>query len=194
MNPLDQIVGALHLALALFALWALLWCWRCYRVDAFRQRLFDLRDELFDFAASGHIPFDHPAYGRLRTAMNGMIQFGHRLTFTRLCLTFLLFATSREIVKPFEQWVDAVNEIDSAETRQQLLAFHDRMGEVIFSHLCVSNPIFAVLVIIAIATSIVSAAAKQFLDAFKMKGLELLEAQAVEAQMDIQAASGFASI
>src|SRR5438034_929815 len=59
----------------------------CFLVDEFRQKMFAVRDELFDYAASGEIAFEHPAYRLLRQSMNGFIQFGHRLTLFRLCLT-----------------------------------------------------------------------------------------------------------
>ncbi len=57
------------------------WLYRDYRIDLFRQRLFALRDELFDLARSGAISFDDRAYGLLRSTLNGFIRFGHRLTF-----------------------------------------------------------------------------------------------------------------
>ena len=58
---------ALSTTLSLIALWALFhWLYRDYRVDLFRQRMFALRDQLFDIAASGRIAFDDPAYGKLR--------------------------------------------------------------------------------------------------------------------------------
>jgi hypothetical protein len=43
-------------------------------LDRFRQDVFGLRDELWDFAASGQISFDDPAYRLLRQLMNGFIR------------------------------------------------------------------------------------------------------------------------
>ena len=50
------------------------------RLDSFRQNMFAIRDELFDFAADGNIAFDHPAYMMLRNQMNGFIRYAHHLT------------------------------------------------------------------------------------------------------------------
>jgi hypothetical protein len=72
---------ALSTTLSLMALWALFhWLYRDYRVDLFRQRMFALRDELFELAASGRIAFDDPAYGKLRSMLNGYIRFAHRIS------------------------------------------------------------------------------------------------------------------
>ena len=80
---------ALSTTLSLLALWALFhWLYRDYRVDLFRQRMFTLRDQLFDIAASGRIAFDDPAYGKLRSMINGYIRFAHRIN-----LPLLLFAS-----------------------------------------------------------------------------------------------------
>ncbi len=57
------------------------------RLDEFRQNMFAVRDELFDYAASGHISYNDPAYRLLRQLMNGYIRYGHQLTFFRVCLT-----------------------------------------------------------------------------------------------------------
>ncbi len=52
---------------------------RRYWVDKTRQRLFDIRDHLFDQAADGVIPFDSKAYGVARTTLNGAINTAHYL-------------------------------------------------------------------------------------------------------------------
>ena len=59
----------------------LLFLWRELRIEVFRQRIFQIRDELFDFAAEGNISFNDPAYGALRTSMNSLIRFAHKMSF-----------------------------------------------------------------------------------------------------------------
>ncbi len=72
-------------------LWILFfWLYRDYRLDAFRQELFVLRDELFGLAVAGKLSFDSAAYGMLRSSINGNIQFGHRWGFLDI-LCFFLF-------------------------------------------------------------------------------------------------------
>src|SRR5438105_11888454 len=66
---------------SLLGLWTLLfWFYHDYAIDKVRQEMFALRDQFFDEAAAGLIPFDHPAYGLLRSTMNGFIRFAHKLT------------------------------------------------------------------------------------------------------------------
>jgi hypothetical protein len=92
MTPSDRVT-VLHSLVSILFLWMLArWLVRDYRLDWFRQKVFTLRDSMFDEAAAGMIPFEHPAYGTLRTTMNGFIRFAHRLGLIR---TTLLFASLR---------------------------------------------------------------------------------------------------
>lgn len=50
-----------------------------HRLERFRQRLFSVRNALFDFAADGGIPFDHPAYRITRRRINSLIRYGHNI-------------------------------------------------------------------------------------------------------------------
>jgi hypothetical protein len=74
-----QSVTALALLLVLVLVWR-----AEQRIDVFRQRMFAIRDELFDFASEGGVDFQHPAYQLLRNSMNGFIRYAHRLTFFQL--------------------------------------------------------------------------------------------------------------
>ena len=58
-----------------------------FRLDCFRQKMFLVRDELFDYAADGNIAFDDPAYILLRRQMNAMIRYGHQITLFRALVT-----------------------------------------------------------------------------------------------------------
>lgn len=58
------------------------------RVDQTRQRLFALRDDLFDSAARGEVSFESEAYQLTRQTLNGVIRFCEDLTFFR----FLVFS------------------------------------------------------------------------------------------------------
>lgn len=62
------------------------WVYRPHLRDEFRQKLFAIRDELFDFAADGGIPFEHPAYCTLRADVNRLIRFAERLSLSRVVL------------------------------------------------------------------------------------------------------------
>jgi len=62
------------------------WRYRALRIDIFRQEIFELRDRLFDDAADGMLPFDHPAYLALRGIMNGYLRFAHWLNIWHIIL------------------------------------------------------------------------------------------------------------
>jgi hypothetical protein len=83
--------------------------WRDYRIDAFRDHVFSIRDRLFMYAATGGVAFDHPAYTILRNRMNVMLRYGHEFTLFRLVAVALfhrgiLTTKSRD----FSQWEEAL--------------------------------------------------------------------------------------
>jgi hypothetical protein len=87
-----QWLGQMHFWSLLAGAWVLLFiCWRPYRLDALREVLFALRDELFLVAIDDeNLPFAHPAYTELRNNLNGMIRFAEKMTFSRSLLVWLL--------------------------------------------------------------------------------------------------------
>lgn len=110
---------------------------RSYRVDLFRQRMFDLRAELFDDAADGLIDFNHPAYGMLRSMMNGYIRFADRLN---LWLVISLVVFTAGVDGPTEQsWIDTTSTL-TPEARSRLNVYRDRMGALAMKHAMVVSP------------------------------------------------------
>lgn len=49
-------------------------------LDLFRDRLFELRFELFRLGMTGELPFDSPTYRTIETLICGLLRFGHRVT------------------------------------------------------------------------------------------------------------------
>jgi len=66
-------------SIAICAWWIFFVEQQSYWLDLTRQRLFAIRNELFDCAIQGKISFDHPAYKMTRTTLNGMIRFTHEV-------------------------------------------------------------------------------------------------------------------
>jgi hypothetical protein len=187
MNALDYTAQALHLGLSLLMLWVLMFgCWRYYRVDALRDRLFDLRDRLFDYAESGAIDFNHPAYGRLRSSLNSMIRFAHRVNFARLVVAVLThkIAPNHQEISAYREWVKAVQSIPSEETREQLWRFHQEMLVVIVRHMTTGSPVLWFGFALVACWVVVHGATRRVLDVLAgcLPGLDLIESQAVEAQ------------
>lgn len=89
----DALVNAVgscvSLGLLIYLGW---WVYPAHRVDAFRQDLFAVRDELFDVALDEAISFDHPAYLAFRDTLNKMVRFGHRSTAPQLVVLVLFYS------------------------------------------------------------------------------------------------------
>ena len=142
------IVNASHLVVGLFALWCLyFFCWHEHRIDTYRQRLFGVRDDLFDFAASGGIKFDDPAYTTLRDLSNGLIRFAHRLTFTRVWAIVLFGNFSRS--NRMEAWMADVKSRPEA-VRGKLLKAHEQIAHASLWHVVAWSPLAWICLLVAL--------------------------------------------
>jgi hypothetical protein len=134
-----ELLNNLFWLIAILVLWvAYYWLYRDYALDLFRQRMFALRDDLFDFAADGKIAFDHPAYTTLRTTMNGYVRFGHRLRFFDVFLMYVFLP--KRILKDVEKrsfekkYEASVRRLDK-ETRKNMDLFRFKMQEIAILYL-----------------------------------------------------------
>jgi len=120
----------------------LFWLWPSVRLDCFRQEMFAVRDELFDYAASGHIAFSHPAYKLLRQSMNGFIRYGHQVSFYQFIMTWLAWKTleGRDSFQWKTRWEAALNSLDE-RTRAELTAFHERATTCVMERIVFGSPI-----------------------------------------------------
>lgn len=71
-------------------------------LDLMRERLFELRFELFRLGMSGELSFDNDAYRSLETLFNGLLRFGHRIS-------FLTWVYSSRAIARAQQEKDYVN-------------------------------------------------------------------------------------
>lgn len=82
---MEDLVTVLVNTILLTGIWWLYFFgYRQYRLDKTRQSLFEIRDRLFEEWTEKQLPFDSRAYVIMRTTMNGMIQFAHRLSMIRV--------------------------------------------------------------------------------------------------------------
>jgi hypothetical protein len=130
----QSILSLIVLAFIIFALWPV------QRVDHFRQQMFALRDELFDFALDGNIRFDDPAYKLLRSLMNGLIRHAHNLTPYRTAMAVLRYkCVSNEPTSGWSvAWERALTKIENDSTRTSLNAFYSRITMLVTSQLVLS--------------------------------------------------------
>jgi len=71
-------------------------------LDLMRERLFELRFDLFRLAMSGELSFENDAYRSLETLFNGLLRFGHRIS-------FLTWVYSSRAIARAQQEKDYVN-------------------------------------------------------------------------------------
>ena len=131
--------------------------WAEHRLDAFRQELFAIRDELFDYAAAGNIKFDDPAYRLLRKSMNGFIRYAHQLTFFRVCVTMIEIKLARNISesKWTEEWGKSLERLKNGEARRTLEQFHERAMACVAVRLMLGSPVLIALVVCSVPILVV---------------------------------------
>jgi hypothetical protein len=116
------------------------WRFRALCVDAFRQKMFVLRDSFFDEAADGLIGFDHPAYKMLRNTMNGFIRFAHHLSLWDVLFMFLFVRNASKEASLFRaQWKKTTADLDDS-TKKTLNTYRERMHRLAIYHVVLSTP------------------------------------------------------
>ena len=163
---------------AIFTLIIFYACLRAYYLDVFRQKLFALRDELFDFAADGGIDFSDPAYLELRQDLNGLIRFAHKISMFRLLLaswtaTPESMAENRVVL---QAWIARVDQLPPLSKRKLMDVRHEALSEVIFFVCRRSLALSALYWLLKLAALWVNAARR--LNRKLLSFAEALEAQA----------------
>lgn len=114
------VVRLFRLSLGLIALWALFYlALRAYWLDRLRQKLFAIRDDLFDFAADGGIDFAEPAYRQLRDDLNSLIRFADKVSFLRLVLARFVKLPDR-VTQEMADWAQRVQQLPPLARRKLL--------------------------------------------------------------------------
>lgn len=113
------------------------------RLDWFRQKMFSIRDEMFDYAADGNIAFDHPAYMMLRHQMNGFIRYGHQLTVFRCLMTVATRKIEGDTLNTswHSEWQKSLDSLRSDEVRKTLMDFYQRSMWLAVKRLLFGSPL-----------------------------------------------------
>lgn len=126
------------------------WLYRDYRIDSFRQSMFSIRDELFDFAANGNIDFDHPAYTQLRELINGYIRFGHRVRILPLFLFYSSLDRDDQAwmsAHSFDiRWTESTNNLD-VPTARSLYSIKDKANHKVSEQLILGSPLLVCTIV-----------------------------------------------
>ncbi len=146
MNEL--IIFLTSLVSIAFIVILVLWLYRDYRTDAFRQKMFKLRDELFDEARKGTISFNDDTYGMLRSAINGFIRFGHKFNLIQVILLNMSLKKENHIGKPFSERLNKNMEHCSDEQKKIIISYYVKMNFYIIEHLLLSSIILLITLVI----------------------------------------------
>lgn len=175
---------ALEFGVIVLFVWVLWFeCFQKYRINSFRQTLFELREELFEYAAEGHIAFDNPAYLEMRYVINGLIRFAHRITSFRV----LIYLVSQKVSphpqygKATKNWKAVLDSIESPEAKERIQLFHKRLLLFVSKHLVATSPT-AWLAIMLFACYYATRGVASSLGAIREHFARTIKEQAVESE------------
>ena len=132
MNVQDQLaIAQLCLGLALIV-FAVVYMHRRTRVDRYRENLFTLRDELFDYMWKNEIPFDLPAYRLMRAFLNGAIRVAGSLS--PMAFLAVMFAIRRQ-ARPKMELLAEIEKIKDPKIRARFERTRVDFGEVLLVYL-----------------------------------------------------------
>lgn len=177
-----RIAAALTSILSLAGILVLLRLHRDTAVDRFREDLFALRDEMFDFAASGGIEFRHPAYGMLRLTMNGFVRRADGLHLLRVVL--LLLVSPREDRRGGggfpAAWRRSLLDLDS-HGQARMNDYRDRMHRIVAPYLLFRSPVMLATIIVPLVAAVRGVTLTNFaLRVLPNRWLDSLDAAAFE--------------
>ncbi len=126
---MNQIGAILNLAIGLVLLWIVYYFgWRPYRIDNVRHDLFELRNELFLYAAAGNIAYENEAYRGLRRTIEALIRFAHTMTFSRVLIVGLTqYRRPMPAVQKYRQhWQNLLESLPDSQ-KAKLRDIHNRV-------------------------------------------------------------------
>lgn len=115
-------------------------------LESFRSRLFSLREDLFDYALSGKINFSDASYVILRSRINCLLRFAHRVSFTDIVVSSLFQRASLQPLK--DDLNKAIKDIPNPESREFLELIRKSVQKRVVKHLWLSAPLLPFLMII----------------------------------------------
>jgi len=94
--------------------------WQSVLVDMTRQRLFEIRDDIFSYAADGRIDFNSKIYSQLRYRLNSSIRYCHKAKFTTVFAAIASLDEDSGIKRQEKSLAEIVSEIEDVDLRNDL--------------------------------------------------------------------------
>jgi hypothetical protein len=118
-------------------------------LDKFRQRVFELRFELFTLGMNGELSYDDPAYRSYEVLLCGLLRYAHRIS----ALTYFVSVIERNRAKKSKDYVDVSQQIHlrvsrlSPPLQDKLNEIAKKANTVITLYMVFSSLPFAALII-----------------------------------------------
>lgn len=125
--------------------WLVSTLYRRYRLDQFREQLFELRDSLFDLVVEGGLQYSDRAYGQVRSMINGSIQYAHKLGFIEILLfAFSTRAEDKQLTEALAEherrWKRSLSLVDD-EAEGHLQSVRDRLHAYSIIYVVETSPV-----------------------------------------------------
>ncbi len=140
---------AIYTVISLFGLWYIFFVlYPDYCLDRFRQKVFGLRDELFDEVASGNLSFDDKMYGLTRITMNGFIRHAHEINLISFLTGQFFFKDHLDHFGKYqEKYRSALGAVPDEKQKIYRRYFRGMNGHLV-RYIFLGSPILAVTIVI----------------------------------------------
>lgn len=156
---INQLHNLLIFILTVSCLWVCyFWLYKTHIVDLFRQKIFILRDQLFDEAADGFIDFNNEAYCILRRTMNGFLRFAHKISILEALIIFIMNKNDQYLTQQrysYEAQLDNAIKDLGEDVKQKLKKYRMEMNRLLIIHLILRSPILVSAIFISLICLIV---------------------------------------
>jgi hypothetical protein len=175
MNPV-YLVSAVASVCAFYFVWSV--GIRKLLLDSMRERLFELRFEMFRLGMNGELSFDNDAYRSLETLFNGLLRFGHRISFLTWVFSTIEIARAKREDKDY---VSVSSQIGlkvsrlNPETQTKIARILNEVHRAAIRYMAFSSLLF--LCIAAVLSSL-EALGLMNLDSKKKSAREVIEREA----------------
>jgi hypothetical protein len=163
---MNDAIHILETCLSLALIWAFWnYGWKSFMLDHTRQRLFSIRDDLFDVALRGEggLSFSSPVYGILRESLNSNIRFAHRVTFYHIWVAMIFGALPgikiKQAMRGYKtQAALAIESLPEGDLKKKLQIIQSKTVVTRLIHLFLTSPFFVLCLFAASASILVSTA------------------------------------
>lgn len=141
LDPYFVVVALVSSAFA----YALFRLYRKTQVELLRQRLYEVRDSMFDEAVIlGKVSREDPAYQLMRNYVNSIIRFAHRFYIADFVV--LLASKNRRSIG-IDDTPSIATLLESSRDRDYYLAIHRKVNTLVLLHMVKVSPLISLLLV-----------------------------------------------